>query len=90
MPVEVMRGSSAAIIADQTVSFGGLIVTLSGGNVGRLGSEGVVVQAPSAKVTTIPLSQTSFVSASDKLTKSANIEAATKWHELPIVECCIY
>lgn len=56
MLVEVIRGSAVAIIADQTVSFGGLIVTLSGGNFGRLGSEGVVAQAPSAKVTTIPLS----------------------------------
>lgn len=46
-------GSSAVVIAGQTLSIAGSVATLSGGHVASLGSSGIVLQAPSGIVTTL-------------------------------------
>lgn len=75
--VEFIQGSSGAIVAGQTLSYGGPIATLSGENVVTFGVNGVVVQAPGGKVTTIPITTTYFASVSDKVIKTFEFGAPT-------------
>lgn len=67
-------GSSAAVIADQTINLGGPAVTLSGAEVVSLGSSGIVLQAPSGIITTISVPSSSIaifqVPAKSEETKS--------------------
>ncbi|KAB8304448.1 hypothetical protein EYC80_003843 [Monilinia laxa] len=77
MSVEVIQSGSGAIMAGQTLSYEGPIATISGGNVVTLGVNGVVVQAPGGKATTIPRSTTYFASASDKAIKTFEFGAPT-------------
>ncbi|ESZ97341.1 hypothetical protein SBOR_2271 [Sclerotinia borealis F-4128] len=72
-----MKGNSVAIVAGQTLSYGGPIATLSGGNIVSLGVNGVVIQAPSGKATTIPIPKTASASASDKAIKTLESGAPT-------------
>ncbi|KAI9648371.1 hypothetical protein NHQ30_003004 [Ciborinia camelliae] len=51
--ISYLQGLSAAVVDGQTISLGGPIATLAGGNVVSLGSNGVFVQGPAGTVTTI-------------------------------------
>ncbi|KAM3075651.1 hypothetical protein ACMFMG_007784 [Clarireedia jacksonii] len=55
MTVSAVEGDSIAIIAGQTLTSGGPIATLSGGNIISLGVSGVIVQGSNGKITTIPI-----------------------------------
>ncbi|PQE12321.1 hypothetical protein CJF31_00000525 [Rutstroemia sp. NJR-2017a BVV2] len=55
MTVSAIEGNSVAIIAGQTLTSGGPVATISGGNVVSLGVSGVVVQGSNGKATTIAM-----------------------------------
>ncbi|PQE34065.1 hypothetical protein CJF32_00002895 [Rutstroemia sp. NJR-2017a WRK4] len=86
MTVSAIEGNSVAIIAGQTLTSGGPVATISGGNVVSLGVSGVVVQGSNGKATTIamPMSTPDNKHASDNGQQASGNGQASKTGDVKV------
>lgn len=69
--VSVPVGASTIVIGDQTITYGGPLVTLSNHDVLSLGPSGLVIQMPSGGVSTVTIAASSTVRAAGSKTRTS-------------------
>jgi hypothetical protein len=84
MHVTVHPGASTIVIGEQTITYGGPLVTLSNHDVLSLGPAGLVIQMPSGKVSTVtvPASTSAQITSSQTASASKSIGSIIASSEL--------